>query len=86
MLIWTCFSTGIITKETKLVLVNAVHFKDDWLNEFKQSATCDKPFYNTKDNTINVKMMNIINNFNYLENETFKVLKLPYQVISFCIK
>lgn len=70
---------GIITKETKLVLVNAVHFKDDWLNEFKQSATCDKPFYNTKDNTINVKMMNIINNFNYLENETFKVLKLPYQ-------
>ena len=70
---------------TKLVLVNAVYFKGNWMQKFDSSLTKVEPFYmGTKDKNINVNMMHIDADFRsgYIENLDARVLELPYVVSS----
>lgn len=39
---------GIVTSDTRLVLVNAIYFKGKWNKQFKEQDTKDAPFYITK--------------------------------------
>ena len=70
---------------TKLVLVNAVYFKGNWMQKFDSSLTKVEPFYmGTKDKNINVNMMHIDADFRSgcIENLDARVLELPYVVSS----
>ena len=69
----------MFSADTTLAIVNAVYFKGTWVNQFEQSFTTQKPFYINKDNSVNVDMMQQINSFNYMENETFRMVELPYK-------
>lgn len=69
-----------INKDTELVLANAIHFKCGWKHTFLDAI--DEPFYISKDNKVNVKMMTLTKNLYYYhdENLKFKALELPYDV------
>ena len=42
---------------TRMVLVNAIYFKGNWLLQFTKEATQDQPFYLTSDKTVNAPLM-----------------------------
>ncbi|XP_066145866.1 antichymotrypsin-2-like isoform X2 [Euwallacea fornicatus] len=68
-----------IDAATKLLLVNALHFKGTWEHEFLP-FTEKETFYITKTNTKEVDMMSIQDTFRYYESPTLKAkfLELPY--------
>jgi serine protease inhibitor len=69
---------GVLIKDTRLVLANAIYFKGKWAAPFLEKDTKDAPFWITKDKKVNVPMMNQDDLFTYLEEETFQILELPY--------
>ncbi|XP_014251599.1 antichymotrypsin-2-like isoform X3 [Cimex lectularius] len=78
--------TNLITPDsisplTKLVLVNAVHFKAKWKDAFSEKFTKDADFYVTKEKKVTVKMMYQSGHFNYANIEELKasVVELPYE-------
>ncbi|KAK7583775.1 hypothetical protein V9T40_004738 [Parthenolecanium corni] len=71
--------SGTLSSDTRLVLVNAVHFKDDWMHQFKARNTRDDDFHLSKEKTIKVPMMSQTERFGYLKKDDFKILQLPYQ-------
>ena len=66
-------------------LLNAVYFKAGWETPFKKEYTEERPFYFADGTKKNIPMMlknpgkeKISENFNYLENDTFQALALPF--------
>ena len=70
---------GTIDPLTHLVLTNAVYFKSDWLSTFYAGATKDAPFHTLDGKTANVPTMNQRHTFGYFEDQSLKMLELPYQ-------
>jgi serpin B len=71
---------GSVKTDTRLILVNAIYFKGDWLHAFEKERTADKPFWMTPETSTNVPMMTMKpERFGYMENESFQCLELPYQ-------
>jgi serpin B len=70
---------GAVTPDTRLILVNAIYFKGDWLHAFEKSKTADEPFWIAPDTSTNVPMMTMKpERFGYMENKHFQCLELPY--------
>ena len=68
-----------VTPDTRLILVNAIYFKGDWLRAFEKDKTADEPFWTTPDISMNVPMMTMTPEFfGYMENKHFQCLELPY--------
>lgn len=64
---------------TRLVLANAIHFKDDWKTVFPQKDTKDADFLVEPGKKVNVPMMQIRKHyFNGSWTENFILLELPY--------
>ena len=73
-------ASGSVTAMTRLILVNAIYFKSDWLSAFDKALTDDAPFYLLNGGFRNVPMMSMRPaKFNYMQNETFQLLELPYK-------
>jgi serpin B len=71
---------GSVTSATRLILVNAIYFKGDWLHAFEKEKTTDESFWMTPETSTNVPMMSLNQKrFGYMENESFQCLELPYQ-------
>jgi serpin B len=71
---------GSVTAMTRLILVNAIYFKGDWLHAFQPEKTEDTPFRIAPDKSIPVPMMRLSGTrFRYGENERFQTLELPYE-------
>jgi serpin B len=71
---------GSVTTDTRLILVNAIYFKGDWLHAFEKAKTTNEPFWILPETSTNVPMMTMKpERFGYLENESFQCLELPYQ-------
>ncbi|CAG9817974.1 unnamed protein product [Phaedon cochleariae] len=70
-----------IDSDTKMVLVNALYFSGEWVNQFEDYATTKKDFYRSKDDSVKVDMMAQTEYFRYYENPTLnaKFLELPYK-------
>jgi serpin B len=70
---------GSVTPDTRLILVNAIYFKGDWLHAFEKEKTTDELFWTVPDASANVPMMTMKpERFGYMENENFQCLELPY--------
>ncbi|MBE9467444.1 MAG: serpin family protein [Bacteroidetes bacterium] len=67
-----------ISPETVMFLINAIYFKGDWKYKFDNSDTESKAFYLADGTTKNVLMMQQEGSFNYLSNDIFEAVELPY--------
>jgi len=72
--------SGAVTPDTRLILVNAIYFKGDWLHAFDKEETRDEAFRTLENGEVQVPMMTMKpERFGYLENDCFQCLELPYK-------
>ncbi|KFU92069.1 Leukocyte elastase inhibitor B, partial [Chaetura pelagica] len=71
---------GSVDSRTRLVLVNAIYFKGNWAEKFREARTTDMPFRLNKNERKTVKMMYQKNEFpfGYFPDKKLRVLELPY--------
>lgn len=67
-----------VSKDTRLVLANAIYFLGDWLRPFEEAATRDAPFHATPETTVQVPTMQQLASFRLAELDGVSVLELPY--------
>lgn len=74
-------SPDLITEETKLLLLNAIYFKADWMNYFDKLDTLSRSFTVKEGVSKNVDIMAQTNVFLYKYNYDFdsQIISLPYQ-------
>jgi len=69
---------GLITPSTKLVLINAVYFKGEWVRQFNETDTEDGDFRTGILSSKKVRLMHSTDVFNYMENDKLQMLEMPY--------
>ncbi|MCK5852216.1 serpin family protein, partial [bacterium] len=67
-----------VNKDTLLVLINAIYFKDKWEIPFEKRFTKMKDFHLTEGNTKKVPMMSNTDDFLYFESPEYQAIQLPY--------
>ncbi len=72
---------GIVTSDTRAILVNAIHFKSEWKKFFKKTNTEEGKFSLLGGNTVKVQMMTIGETYTLLHSNTLgcSVLEIPYK-------
>nr|XP_010959724.2 serpin B3-like [Camelus bactrianus] len=75
------FPEGSLDSSTIMVLVNAIYFKGQWHQKFKEENTVEEEFWLNKDRSKSVQMMKEMNTFNFtsLEDMQVKILEIPYK-------
>ena len=68
-----------LTPATRLVLTNAIYFKASWASQFKEKDTTDAPFYLQDESSQMVPMMFQQADFDYVRNQQFDAVELPYE-------
>lgn len=63
---------------TMMILINAIYFKGDWTVQFKKDATMSHIFYLSDGSNVTCPMMHMVRDFNYMENDDFQAVELPY--------
>ena len=69
---------GVLNSSTRLVLVNAIYFKGQWVSQFVTNFTENQPFHVSSDKTIDATLMRQTHPFFYAEFPGLQVLELPY--------
>ncbi len=69
---------GVLDTLTRLVLVNAIYFKGDWLRQFDKSLTHNAPFRLNNQESVNAPLMAQTHSFRYAEADQLQILELPY--------
>lgn len=69
---------GVLSSDTRMVLVNAIYFKADWLSQFDANDTYDSPFHLLDGTDVSVKMMNQGTSMPYYQGHGFQAVELPY--------
>ena len=66
---------------TKMILLNAVYFKGEWLDVFNERNTIKKPFYNLNDQSKVVQIDKMIKTdySNYYDDNEIQMVELPYK-------
>ena len=67
-----------LAPDDRMVLMNAVYFRGDWLDPFEKDNTRDEPFF-APSGKREVPMMGRHDHFNYLENADLQLVSLPYK-------
>ena len=70
--------SGMLSSDTRLVIVNAIYFKGDWASRFDTKQTEQESFWITPEKTITAPMMHQEHVFRYAEQEELQILELPY--------
>jgi len=70
---------GILNSDTRMVLVNAIYFKGDWLHPFDSLDTKDDVFHVGNGKDITAKFMHQTGHFKYADGESCKMIQVPYQ-------
>lgn len=70
---------GLPTPDTRLALVNAIHFLAQWDQPFPEARTTDLAFTNVKGERVNVKGMRRTDHGAYYEDAGVQVLTLRYR-------
>lgn len=76
----TVLGPNDINDNVRVILVNAVYFKGQWLHKFDKKATQKKSFYKTKKDKISVPMMYAKENYVYgkIPSLNARFIELPY--------
>jgi serpin B len=71
---------------TRLVLVNAVYFKAQWLQPFNSEDTKLEKFHISRYEEVEIPMMHMKTffGFKYSESLGARILELPYEVCMLC--
>jgi serpin B len=77
--IMNLISPNDLDEITQLFLINAIYFKGEWDEQFKESQTEDADFYCSPDVTKKVKMMKMTDRMPYYETEEYQLVGLRYQ-------
>ncbi|XP_072019781.1 leukocyte elastase inhibitor-like [Amphiura filiformis] len=77
---------GVLTKDTRLVLVNAIYFKAEWLYPFPKHTTQEQPFHLSSSKKITVPMMSQTQHFGYFHDKSLthvncKILRMMFKGI-----
>nr|XP_014095060.2 alaserpin isoform X4 [Bactrocera oleae] len=80
-LIKNLIAPDAVDSDTRVVLVNAIHFKGEWKYQFPKSATHDDDFYLNEVDSVRVPMMNLKESFGYgvISELDATVLEMPYK-------
>lgn len=70
---------GSVTKQTDLVLANAIYFKGEWLEAFEKSATKDEEFKPEGEAPVNRPFLHRKAHYAYAEDQDFQAVRLPYK-------
>ncbi|OUO95064.1 serpin family protein [Cloacibacillus sp. An23] len=71
---------GALTKDTKIVLTNAVYFKAGWQEEFKASDTAPRPFWVSADKSVSVPTMTrTADRLGYAKLDGAEMIDMPYK-------
>jgi len=73
-------SSDSLDGDTRLILLNALHFKGEWANKFDESATEEDDFWIGEEESIKVQYMNQKANFGFgfIEELDCQALEMPY--------
>ena len=73
-------SADDVNERTRLILVNAIYFKGDWLKKFNETDTKDDDFHISSSESVKVKMMYTKARFHHGVNAELKcqAIELPY--------
>lgn len=66
-------------RQAIMVLTNAMYFKGGWTQEFPAAATKDGEFTTGAGTKVTVPMMARSGRMEYMENDQFQMVRLPYQ-------
>jgi serpin B len=69
---------GLIDKNTRLVLTNAIYFNAAWLNQFEEGATREGDFHLLNGSTASVDMMHQTEHMGYTSGDGYEAVELPY--------
>ena len=69
---------GGVTQDTRLVLANALYFKNDWEKKFDPHQTHDTDFFVRGGTKAQVSTMSLHRLFAYAETDALKLLQMPY--------
>lgn len=67
-----------ITRDTRLVLVNALYLKAAWRTAFPAHATQPRPFHVHGGASVDVPTLSITETFGFLQNAGYRVVTVPY--------
>ena len=67
-----------ISPQNVMFLLNAIYFKADWTNQFKESSTQKQDFYLADGTTIQVDTMAQEEKFKYIKGSNYAAARLPY--------
>jgi serpin B len=70
---------GSINSDTRLVLTNAVYFKDSWAVPFKIENTKPATFHTSAQHSVKTMFMQQAGYFSGFENNVVSILELPYK-------
>jgi len=70
---------GSITSLTRLVLTNAIYFKDAWASPFKKELSRSGSFYSSSRETVTATFMQNSGHFPGFENDVVSIIELPYK-------
>ena len=68
----------VITTDTRLVLVNAIWFKGNWIEQFDPEATSSGGFQLADESTVDVPLMHASITTGFAAGDGFEAVKLPY--------
>jgi serpin B len=71
---------GVINKDTRLVLTNAIYFNAAWAFPFQKTSTTDGTFTNLDGKKVTVPMMKQIASFGYVKGDNYQAIELPYDL------
>lgn len=68
-----------VDPHTRLILTNAIYFKDAWNSPFEKYMTQEKDFTANDGSHVQASMMEQTSNFSYADTGTAQLLQLPYR-------
>jgi serine protease inhibitor len=70
---------GKLTRNEKMVILNAVYFKGTWASPFKKVLTQDDEFTTLAGDKTSIKMMHQLEHLSYFKNNHFQAVAIPYK-------
>jgi serpin B len=70
---------GGVSRETRLVLANAIYFLGDWAEPFAKEATQPAPFSVSPSARKDVPTMHAVQSFRFVAKDGLKAVELPYK-------